>query len=113
MRPSKTSLPNAAAAAQQNVAAAMKRYPRTGCGLGEHAFELFGVKADHHLVAHHQGRGRTALILVHQVADGLLVAADVTVFKFDPSLREVGLSPCARRSTGLAEENNLVLGHET
>ena len=76
-----------------------------GCGLtGEEFVKSLGIEADHHLVAHHQGRGGAAVIVVHQLVHRLRVAGDVALLELDPSLREVGFRRPARRSPGLGED---------
>src|SRR5690348_8622173 len=82
-------------------------YPRTGClWLGKDLVETFWIKSDHNLFADHQRRRGTALVLVNEIFDRLRVAANVTNFKRDPSLREVGLSPFAGRSTRLRKQQD-------
>lgn len=113
-RPLKIALPAVAAAPQQNVAAAMKKYPRQGCesrrllrGLVSSSVALVGkqlvqpvrIKSDHDLVANDYGGSGTAFVGSNQFEDGLLVRAHVLYFKRDPFLRKVGLGPGAWRST--------------
>lgn len=111
--PVKTALPNVAEAPQQNVAAAMYRYPSRGCLdlklACEHLLQSFRIEADHDFVTHNDSRRGAALILPYEFADERTVHGNVFDFKFDPSLREVGLCPIARRSTWLAEYHHFLV----
>lgn len=113
----KTALPSVAEAPQKNAAAAMYRYPSRGCLdlklAGEHLLQSFWIKADHDFFAHDDGRRGTALVLPYQLAHEGAVSGDVFAFKLDPSLREVGLRPMTRRSTGLAEYHDLLARHRS
>jgi len=106
-------LPTVAAAPQQNVAAAMKKYPRQGCDnwplrglicssvalVGKQLVQPVRIKSDHDAVANHNGRGGTTVVGANQLENGLLVSTDVLYFKRDPFLRKVGLGPGTWRST--------------
>jgi hypothetical protein len=70
-----------------------------------------GIEANHHLVTNDDGGSRTALILLYQFTDGGIVAGNVAHFKVDSSLREEGLGDPARRSPGLAKDNDFVFLH--
>ena len=111
--PVKTALPNVADAPQQNVAAAIYRYPSRGCLdlklACEHLLQSFRIEADHDFVTHNDSRRGAALILPYQFAHERAVHSDVFYFKLDPSLREVGLCPIARRSTRLTEYDHFLV----
>ena len=71
--------------------------------------DCFGIEADQHLFADHQGRGRAALVLAHQLTHILPVLADVADFVLCASRREVRLDPGTGRSTGLRVKNDLLV----
>ena len=73
--------------------------------------QLLWVKADHHLVAHNNGRRRAAFVGPYHFADSARVAAHISQLERYASLREVGFRPIARRSTRLAEQQNALRGH--
>lgn len=79
--------------------------------LSQHFFEALWIEADHDLVPYNNGRCPTALIGAHQFANRAGIAAYVAQFEFDASLREEGLRPIARRSTGLAIKQDALGGH--
>ena len=129
----KTARPKAAETPQQNVAAAMNRYPRIGCATlvgeisccvasiaklpclwAEPLFNPLGVKTDQYLVSraltfYHHCRRRSALVRPDQLEHCLLVRAHVPFFIVDSSRREEGLEYVARRSTGLCEDYHFLL----
>ncbi len=127
-RPLKMAFPAVAAAPQQNVAAAIKKYPRQGCdcwwplrGLISAAVTLLGkqlvqpvrIESDQDLVSDNNGRCGAALVGSDQLEDGLLVHADIFNFKWNPFLRKVGLSPGAWRSAGRAVNNHFLCCHSS
>src|SRR5512143_376510 len=110
--PLKTSLPRVAAMPQQNAAPAMARYPRSGCrSAGKGLVDLFRIEPDQYLVADDDGGRGAALVGLHQLTHRREVAAHVSVFELDPSLREVGFGRIARRSARLAEDDHPLVGH--
>jgi hypothetical protein len=126
MRPLNRALPAVAAAPQQNVAVAMKKYPRQGCDccslgrglicssaalLGKQLVQSVRIEPDHDVVVDDDGGGGTALVCADKLKDGLLVHADVFHLKCDPFLRKVGLGPGAWRSTGRDINHYSLGGH--
>ena len=114
-RPVNAARPSAAEIAQHSAAAAMNMYPRTAClWLVENLVESLWVKSDHHLFANNQCWCGAAIVFVEKVLDSLRIAADITVFERNSSLREVGLRPRAGWSARLRKENDgfyhLVIG---
>jgi hypothetical protein len=112
IRSLKSALPTVAAAPQQSVAVAIKKYPRQGCDwiarglvcssvalVGKQLVQAVRIKADHDLVSYNNGRGGAALIGADKLKNSLLVHADVFDLKWDPFLRKVGLGPGTWRST--------------
>src|SRR3954462_1181998 len=79
--------------------------------LSQHFFEALWIEADHDLVSHNNGRCGTALICAHQLADRARVATHVAQFECDASLREEGLRPIARWSTGLTVKQDALGTH--
>jgi len=107
-------LPTVAAAPQQKVAAAIKKYPRQGCDnwplrglicssvalVGKQLVQPVRIKSNHDLLANHNGGCGTALVGADQLKNRLLICADIFYFKRDPFLRKVGLGPGTWRSAG-------------
>src|ERR1043165_9347019 len=103
--PVKTALPKVAAAPQQNVAVAIKQYPRHGCfravtgvsSLGgllcKHLVQAVRIKTDHDLITNNDCGSGAAIVGAYQFKDRLLVRTDILDFKLNPFLRKVGLSP--------------------
>ena len=79
--------------------------------LGDQLFQPLRVEADHDLFANDDGRGGAALISPHQLTHRAGVATHVAQLVRNASLREEGLRPIARRSTGLAIEQDAFEGH--
>ena len=79
--------------------------------LSQHFFEALWIEADHDLVSHYNGRCPTALIGAHQFANRAGIATHVAQFECNASLREEGLRPIARRSTGLTVKQDALAGH--
>jgi hypothetical protein len=74
-------------------------------------FETFEVKANHDFIVNDECWGGATFVLADQVIDGIRIATYIALFECNSSLREVGRSGVARRSTGLGEHNNVVRGH--
>src|SRR5215510_6338688 len=119
--PLNMALPKLAEIPQKRAAAAMKKYPRQGCGgrlvgallFREHLFEPLRIETDHHLFIHDDGGRRAALIFFYKVTQRREIVAHVAFLKWYPSLREVGLGPGAGRSARLAEHDDRLLLHST
>src|SRR6267154_5585893 len=116
----KTALPRLADMPQQNADAAMYRYPRMGCDLdvdsgigllGQQFFQPLRIEADHDLFANNDGRGGTALVGSQQLTHCAGIRTHVAQYERNASLREEGLRPVARRSTGLTVEQDAFWGH--
>lgn len=107
-RPVNTARPRLAEIPQKNVAPAMYRYPRSGCLACKHLVEALGIESDHHLVSYHHRWRRAALVFVYQLLDRLGVAAHVSIFELDTSLREVSRYDVAGWSARLREYNDLL-----
>src|SRR6185312_6609251 len=89
--PLKIALPTTAAAPQQNVAVATKKYPRHGCcrsgagltgcwaadSLGKHCVQALRIKADHDFFPDDNGWRGTAVVGTHQLKNRLLVRTHV------------------------------------
>ena len=74
--------------------------------LCKHLVQSFRIKADHDLIADHNGRSGTAVVSTHQFKDCFLIDTYVFHFKFDSPLREEGFSRITRRSSGLAVDHD-------
>jgi hypothetical protein len=77
----------------------------------KHLLESLRIEANHHLVANNDGRSGTALVLGYQFPYSRKITGYVSHLKLNSSLREEGLGNMAWRSTGLAEDDDLVLLH--
>jgi hypothetical protein len=105
--PLKMAFPKVAAAPQQSVAEAIKKYPRHGwdgsaggrgmaalaCLFCKHLVQLLGIKADHDFIANHNCRRRAAVVGTNQLEHSFLVRTHVLYLEINPFLRKVGFSP--------------------
>lgn len=79
--------------------------------LGDQLLQPLRVEADHDLFADHDGRGGVTLVSLHHLAYRARVATQVAQFVRCASLREEGFRPIARRSTGLAIQQDTLQSH--